>query len=252
MPSELKKTVIESAASDLTARVIALLIPLLLGLVAALIPQVRDRILPVLPKPLLAVIVGISLSLNLALFFYVHRLRRTIAQSRQFTPRFNVLWSRDQTAYCPACTKPVVYTHGPVISGIAATWGFRCMQCSEFIPLTDEQGHNLELKQAKKLLTTNEAETNTKAIEAPKEQTDNLDETEQKLLLMLANQNRDHDEESLIRSISLHPERVKHHLEKLEEGHYIFATRVMVAPNIPTTYHLARKGRDFLLKRKLI
>ena len=184
---ELKKKAIESAASELTKQVILLLLPLLSGLVLALVPQVRDRILPVLPKPLLAVVVGISLSLNLALVFYVLYLRKQqrLAKSEieqaqgeavrlqdlidnpPLTAKFGVLWSQAQVPHCPACKNPLGhYASHTVPDSIYGRWGFKCIQCSQVISMSDDTGHILELSAVKRMLSSNEIEPLTETLEA--------------------------------------------------------------------------------------
>jgi len=245
---EVKKKVVESAASELTKQIILLLLPLLSGLVVALVPQVRDRILPGLTKPLLAVLAGISLSLNLALVFYVFRLRKSLNLSRKLTPRFGVLWSQDQVAHCPACSKPLGH-YGEYAVGNWKRMGFKCVSCRHVLLMSDDDGRIIELTEAKKLLTANGRDSQS---EKAKELSDSLDETSVKLLRFIANSSHKSEEPALIRHVGLHPERVRHHLDTLEEGKYIYAIRVSLGYNSPTTYHLAQRGREYLLQHNLI
>ncbi|MGB9180757.1 MAG: hypothetical protein WCB68_16110 [Pyrinomonadaceae bacterium] len=157
-----KDKIVEAIASEVTKSIVGPLLPLLLTLVLALVPQVRDRVLAVLPRPLLAVLIGISLSVNLALLVYVLRLHSTQKQLEakpKLTPNLNVLWDGNFTAYCPACSTLLAYTNVGLFSGDKGTWGFNCVKCKEFIPLNDDAGHNLELKEARRLLSSNEVES---------------------------------------------------------------------------------------------
>lgn len=245
---DLPKVVVDTTASELTKKAIALLLPLLLGLVLALVPQVRDRILPVLSKPLLAVIGGLSLSLNLALFFVALHYRKSFNLSRKLTPRFGVLWSQDQVAHCPACSKPLGH-YGEYAVGNWKRMGFKCVSCRHVLLMSDDDGRILELTEAKKLLTANGRDAQS---EKAKELSDSLDETSLKLLRFIANSDNKNEEPTLIRHIGLHPERVRHHLNLLEEGKYVYAIRVMLGYDTPTTYHLAQRGREYLLQHNLI
>ncbi|HEY0100001.1 MAG TPA: hypothetical protein VGB76_13715 [Pyrinomonadaceae bacterium] len=163
MASEVKKTIVDTATSDLTTRAIALLLPLLLSLVSALVPPVRDRILPVLPRPLLAVLIGISLSANLALFFYVLRLRKTQRQlieqrdtAKTFIKEFTVKWDEHLEPHCPVCLAELAPVIHPV-SGIADIGFFKCIPCKHGYRLTNEAtGKVLTLLEAKALLSSNE------------------------------------------------------------------------------------------------
>jgi hypothetical protein len=153
---DLPKVVADTTASELTKKAIALLLPLLLALVSALVPQVRDRILPALPKLLLAVLVGISLSLNLALLFYVLWLRkqrgRTQAELKQAQDeagrlqdlidnppkffRFGVYWDKDLTPYCPD-HKDLPLGHWTRIGNRPP--GYLCPRNAHLIHLQDEE-----------------------------------------------------------------------------------------------------------------
>jgi hypothetical protein len=133
-------------------------------LVLALVPLVRDRILPGLPKPLLMVIVGISLSVNLALFFYVARLRKSRKQlteqrdtAQTFIKKFTVKWDEQGEPHCPNCLSELVPVIHPV-SGIPDPGFFKCIPCKHGYRLTNEVTNQfLTLAEAKKLLTSNES-----------------------------------------------------------------------------------------------
>lgn len=173
------KTVVETTASELTTKLIALLLLLLAPPVAALVPQVRDRILPVLPKPLLAVLVGISLSLNLALLFYCLRVRRqrnrSLAENARLQDlidnpprvfRFGVYWDEHHTPYCPSCLKPLTNYGNWQYGG----WGFKCVSCKDTVRMHNDEGRVLELAEAKRLLSPAAAnpEPETGTLDAPR------------------------------------------------------------------------------------
>lgn len=231
-----KTKIVEATASELTKKVVALLLPLLSGLVLAIVPPVRDRILPGLPKPLLAVLVGLSLSLNLALFLYVRRLRSLLNQ--KLLPRFGVLWSSEHVPHCPACSKVLTYIYER--DGFFGTWGFKCAQCSTFIPLNDDDGRSIEIADAKRLLSGGK-------IETPE-----LDETSMQILTLLAEQNSKLTAEDLAAILGLHPQRMNHYLTNLSRQKYIFASTSWAVPSGPTTYHLNDKGRELLMSKNLI
>ncbi len=167
---DLPKVVAETTASELTTKLVALLLPLLSGLVSALVPQVRDRILPVLPKPLLAILVGVSLSANLALFFYVARLRRTRRQlieksntKRTFIKKFTVKWDEHLEPHCPVCLSELAPVVHPT-TGLANIGFFRCVTCKHGYRLINEATDNaLTLPEAKELLSSD----NPRTIEKP-------------------------------------------------------------------------------------
>lgn len=236
------KTKIEEAvASELTKKIIALLLPLLSTLVLALVPQVRDRILPVLPKPLLAVLIGLSLSLNLALLFYVLRLRRSLSQ--KLTPRFGVLWpQKDHVPHCPGCSKPLTnYSRHSTGYGFSSTWGFDCAQCKQFVAMTDDDGRVLELKEAKGLLSGKVP------LETPEP-----DENEMQILTILANAETSAAE--LTSRLKLRSERMDYHLTKLRKWGYItvWAMPPGIASSRPAMYHLSQSGRELLVNKKLL
>jgi hypothetical protein len=239
--TDIKKSIAQGAASELTKTVVALLLPLLLTLVVALVPPVRDRILPVLPKPLLAVLVGISLSLNLALFFYVLYLRSAL--TTKLTPRFGVSWSRDLIPHCPACSKPLAtYFERAMVSGSKGTWGFRCIQCKEFMSMYDDSGRILELTDAKKLLSRPDLPLS--AYPRPNVRDFSLSNNDVSIMKALSSCPRMLEAEDIATRTGLHLEVVKFHLQTLAQSEYIggFAGK----------YSLAQKGREHLINNKLL
>ena len=81
--------------------------------------------------------------LETALVIYFLRKSR-----KQLTPRFGVLWSKDQAPHCPACSKPL----GRFARFKRGGWGFWCVQCKQVVAMSDDTGRRLELAEAKQLL----------------------------------------------------------------------------------------------------
>jgi hypothetical protein len=200
---------------------------------------VRDRILPVLPKPLLAVLLGLSLSLNLALFFYVLHLSRVV--SRKLKPGFGVCWDRDLTAYCPAHKEIPLGAWGNL--GKKGPHGYICPEGPHVLLLQDDERNYLTPEDARKLLQAN-------ATRMPPEAEPN--DIGVKILVMLARPDSKVTLDDLANHLSLHPERIRHYLDQLEARHYIWHVSLPMAPAPPTTYHLGDKGRAFLMRKKLI
>lgn len=229
-PLVVKTKIIESAASEITKIVILLLLPLLSGLVLAIVPPVRDRILPGLPKPLLAVLVGLSLSLNLALFLYVRRLRNSLNQ--KMLPRFGVLWTPEHVPHCPACSKVVAYVRQSM------TWGFQCVQCSRFIPLNDDDGRSIKIADAKILLSG-------KQIEEPE-----LDDIDMRILTLFAEPDSVVTPGQVAAALNMKAQHAKHRLSELTKRRYIYPSTVWTSTDAP--YHLTDEGRSLIVSRKLI
>lgn len=206
----------------------------------------RDRILPVLPKPLLAALIGISLSLNLALFFYILRLRkqRRLAQARLVETQtenarlqdeidnpplkfiFGVYWDRHGTPFCPVHqTTPL----GNWLSrlGSQRNPGYMCPVGAHLVPLKDDAGRLVTPADAKRqLLPTAQLESGGGSEpDTPEDSTDELDADSLRLLRIIANPNYEKDEDAIIQYMSLHPQRVRHHLSLLEQGEYIYANQ---------------------------
>ena len=70
---------------------------------------------------------------------------------------------------------------------------------------------------------------------------DELDPTQEKILLLLANPNYDHDEKALGRYVSQNPARVRYHLSELNKINYIYGVSVP-GLNKPTVYHITHNG----------
>lgn len=148
LSADVKTKVVDTVTTELTKKIVLLLLPLISALILAVVPQVRDRILPVLPKPVLAVLLGLSLSLNLALFFYVLHLSRIV--SRKLKPRFGVNWDRELTPYCPVHKEIALAVWGN--AGKRGPHGYVCPEGQHVIPLQDDERNYLTPEDAKKRL----------------------------------------------------------------------------------------------------
>jgi len=80
---------------------------------------------------------------------YILNLRKNLRT--KLNPRFGALWSRTLEPHCPACSKPLG-AYGKYGVGYMSNWSFKCLQCKELVPLIDDEGRVLELKEAKALL----------------------------------------------------------------------------------------------------
>lgn len=241
MSAEVKTKIVDTVTTELTKKIVLLLLPLASGLVLAIVPQVRDRILPVLPKPLLAVLLGLSLSLNLALFFYVLHLSRIV--NRKLIPRFGVDWDRELTPYCPAHKDIALGAWGRL--GTYEPEGFICPGGPHVIQLQDDAGNHLTPVDARKLLRAGVRELPEDAYEP--------DEIGTKILARLAARpDSKVTLDALANYLRLHPDRVKIILSVLEDRGYLWSLVVPMAPSPPITYHLTDKGRAFLVSKNLI
>jgi hypothetical protein len=196
---------------------------------------VRDRILPVLPKPLLAVLLGLSLSLNLALFFYVLYL----SDRRKLKPRFGVLWDRELTAYCPAHKE--VALGAQYHNGTEGLSGLVCANGLHVVPLTDDRGKPLKLEEAKGSLRSG-----AKAIDDYQP-----DEIGTRILVLLAQTTDGATQDHLRVVLRIHNERVRLYLSELVEHGYIYSIWAGIA-DAPITYFLYEKASRFLVDRGLI
>ncbi|HWN11993.1 MAG TPA: hypothetical protein VNO50_22380 [Pyrinomonadaceae bacterium] len=234
-----KTKIVEATASELTKKAIALLLPLLSTLVLALVPPLRDRILPVLPKPLLAVLLGLTLSLNLALGFYILYL----SNGRKLKPRFGVVWNRSLTPFCPVHKEIALANWGNL--GTHEPQGYICPEGPHVIPLQDDEGNYLKPADARKLLV----ETDANSCQVT--DTYQPDSVGVKALSFLAQARSDVEHDHLTNHLRLHPGRVSLYLSELENRGYLYSQFVGIA-GAPITYHLTNKGRTFLAIKNLI
>lgn len=240
MSADVKTKIVDTVTTELTKKIVLLLLPLMSGIVLAIVPQVRDRILPVLPKPVLAVLLGLSLSLNLALFFYVIHLSRIVNQ--KLKPRFGVNWDRELTPYCPAHKDIALAAWG----NLGEKWphGYICPEGPHVIPLQDDARNYLTPADARKLLEADARELPEDVYEP--------DAIGVKILARLAQRSDtqvtvDH----LGNHLGLHPDRVQLNVSVLEDKGYIWHVWAGIA-GAPITYHLSDKGRAYLVNKNLI
>ena len=109
--------------------------------------------------------------------------------------------------------------------------------------MTDDEGSVLEFKEAKqRLLSTAQKQIDGYVI----------DEVREKILVRLAQPNSEATFEILTRHLGLHAQRVTHYLTEMEEKGYIYHASGPLGFPGPITYHIAPKGRDFLMSKNLI
>lgn len=255
-PADIPKVVVEAVASEITKVLVGPLLLLLSALAVALIPQVRDRVLPALSKPLLVAIAGISLSINLALLFYLLRLRRqrnrASAEAARLQDlidnpprvfRFGVYWDKDLTPYCPVHRDVPLSNWGKV--GPYGPTGYICP--------VGEKIHIVPLQHDEQRFTPSEAKQRIKDdAPAPQLRAAELDDVSEDILILLSRSTFKPHAEEIARHMKLHIERVNHHLAALEEQGYVYAIRIPLGTGAPTTYHLNDKGREFLIRKNII
>jgi hypothetical protein len=190
------------------------------------------------PPRILGAAVGLLIIWLLASLSFTVLFAFRVKESKRRIFRFGVYWDNRQTPYCPACSKPLSYINES--KGFFTIWGFKCAQCSAFIPLNDDDGRPIEIGDARRLLSGG-------PLEAPE-----LDETSMQILQLVAEPNSKLTAEDLARILNLHPQRMAHYLSNLSKQKYIFATTSWAVPSPPSTYRLNDKGRALLLSKNLI
>jgi predicted nuclease with TOPRIM domain len=80
---------------------------------------------------------------------------------------------------------------------------------------------------------------------------DNLDPTQEKILLTLTNPDSEHDEKALCQHLNQNPARVKYHLNELTRINYIYGVSVP-GLSMATVYHITGNGITYLYKKSLI
>ena len=240
---------------------ITALVALLASAVWAAIPsETWARISELTPKKALWLSLAATSLLVLFLVPYVFLLRRerdaATAQSTKLQDlidnpprvfRFGVYWDKDLIPYCPVHKDIPLSNWGK--NGPYGPTGYVCP--------ADSKGHVIQLRdddqpltpaEARRLLAPDAAGQQSAPALPPEPE---LDKESERLLRIIATPNYERDETALYQYMSLHPERIRHYLDLLEEGDYIYAIRVMM-PDAPTTYHLDRKGREYAMKRHWI
>lgn len=229
---------ITKAKEHMLSLVVSLVV-LLLGAVWAAVPsEIWGKVSAATPKRALWSAIGL---LVLGLFLesaYLVELRRK--NKNKMTARFGVYWDRELTPHCPGCSKVLAYIKHPNTNALSGTWGFKCVQCSDFIPLNDDDGQRIEIADAKRLLSGGK-------IEAPE-----LDDTAMEILKLLAEPNSKFTAEDLAAILGLHPQRMSHYLTNLSRQKYIYASTGWAVPSGPTTYRLNDKGRELLMSKNVI
>jgi hypothetical protein len=93
------------------------------------------------------------------------------------------------------------------------------------------------------------AETSSKSSSAITVSNDQLDETEERILLVLAEAHHPIQEEQLSRHFDLKPAKLKYYLERLADHDLVYAYFSM---NAPARYTIGRHGRAYLVSRGLL
>ncbi len=230
-------TKLKEQAQERTILGLFALITLLSLIVWGAVPSSAwDKVSEVTPKRALWALLGLLAIAAILECAYIVELRRRL--KLKLKPRFGVYWDRELTPYCPSCSKVLVYIKDS--AAFSHVWGFKCVQCSTFIPLNDDDGRPIEITDAKRLLSGGR-------IEEPE-----LDETSMQILKLLAAPNSELTAEDLATILDLHPQRMTHFLSNLTRQNYIYHSISFGVPSGPTTYHLAEKGRVLLLSKNLI
>jgi hypothetical protein len=156
--------------------------------------------------------------------------------------RFGVLWDRELTPYCPAHKEIALGNWGRI--GTHGREGYVCPEGPHILPLQDDHGNYAKPAEVKDvLLKDRNAKTFPEDAYEP-------DETDLKILVRLA-RGDGVAEEHLEGFLRLHPQRMKLHLNELEEREYIQSIWAGIA-GAPINYYLREKGRKFLAARNLI
>jgi DNA-binding MarR family transcriptional regulator len=215
------------------------LIVLLCGAVWAAVPsELWDRVSAATPKRALwsaIALLAIGLTLETA---YVAHLRRKI----KLKPHFGVLWNKALVPHCPACSS-VLSNYGRYWSGYSSFWAFKCLKCDKRIVMSDEAGNQLELPEAKDLISA-------KLSQKPRFEYV-ISQDEEKILVSLSQQ-RSATAQDLSRALGLDADRATDILERLERNRYIYAHRTFLGLGTPDKYRLNDRGREFLQSKDLI
>lgn len=129
--------------------VIAVLAPFLFlaGVLWSAIPyQVWDQLSGLTPKKALWALLGILVLTSLGLTAYVFVLRRRL--KNKLRPMYGVLWDREANAYCPGCNSALAAYQERAFGMLA----FRCTKCKTELPLRDDEGKDVTLLEAKRVL----------------------------------------------------------------------------------------------------
>ncbi|MDQ3816432.1 MAG: hypothetical protein M3362_01925 [Acidobacteriota bacterium] len=80
----------------------------------------------------------------------------------------------------------------------------------------------------------------------------NLEETMEKILVILAQNDERKTKNTLARALRLTVPRVEYYLHILEEHNYIYGIHIPLGTGEPSPYHLTQQGRAFLIEKNLI
>lgn len=162
---DIKEEIAKSAISETVKTIIQLTMPLVITLVAANIPAIRDRIWPAIPKWLVmaAVVVFLSISLGLLRLWLGSRrqlklseaVREQLRNQLAATPppkriKFGLLWTEDIQPFCPVHSDiPLCeYVHQMNVIGYVCPG----TEGQHLVPMNDEEGRPLTPKEARERL----------------------------------------------------------------------------------------------------
>jgi hypothetical protein len=235
----------EKAEEHIVSVLLGLIVLLFLIIWRAVPSELWDRLLQIVPKQVLWAVLGLLFIASILEFAYIRVLRKEAAGKMK--ARFGVLWSKDLVPHCPSCLSTLTsYGQYSTSHGFSSVWGFRCVKCDALIVMADDEGNALELKNAKQLLATNPS----KSQQADKN--GEITEIEEKILVRLTRKKDGLTAEDLTRFLTLHPDRVTFILGQMDKKGYIYSINTMLGYGDPTTYHLADKGRSFLMNKNVI
>lgn len=139
---------IKEVTVEHTAELLLGILALLLGPTWLVLRSLLSRhILPALSKETLAGLLALTTILLLLAIAYVFYLRKKI--KGKLVHKFGVMWSKDRVPYCPGCSKPLGrFECHNVKESLWGRWGFWCIQCSQVVSMSDDNGTILKLKDA--------------------------------------------------------------------------------------------------------
>ena len=208
-----KEEIKKSATSEIVKIVIQSALTLILTLVAARLPLVRDRIWPATPKVLLLGLLLGSLLINLALLPYLRRLRK---REREYQERVKGLENDVKTLQ------------------------------GQVTPLKTRAGElNSELSEAKIKNRRLEKQLNELSPSS-------LEEAALKILAYLAKPDKDKYKSAIAASLELHMTTLEYHLGELESRELIRLVKALSRNRPIRTYQLTQKGREFVVRNNLI
>lgn len=227
----------EKAEEHTVSAVLALIVLLSLVVWKAVPSEVWDKVSEVTPKRVLWALLGLLAIAATLEGTYIRALRRR--QAEKLITKFGVKWTKELVPHCPSCSSPLT-NYGHYWNGaFTSTWSFSCVKCNQRVTMSDEAGNELELHEAKDLISA-------KLNQKPR-MVYVLEHKHEEILARLSEGPASADD--LTQLLSLHRERVEDTLNSLEQERYIYALRTFLGTGAPTKYRLADRGRQFLISK---